>query len=118
MVFAFALHLARQYKLLDDTHRGHLFSRPVAWFLSLAAALGVGVYTWLSFNCRNKSECNEIHPYIAFVPLVSFVALRNISGVVRTRYSAFFAWFGRISLEVRPRRRDAPARDCDSRGDA
>ena len=26
--------------------------------------------------------------------------LRNISGVLRTRYSSFFAWFGRISLEL------------------
>jgi len=31
---------------------------------------------------------------------VSYIVLRNISGVLRTRYSSFFAWFGRISLEL------------------
>jgi hypothetical protein len=31
---------------------------------------------------------------------VSFVLLRNVSGWLRSRYSSFFAWFGRISLEL------------------
>lgn len=32
--------------------------------------------------------------------IVSFVILRNVFGVLRSRYSSFFAWFGRISLEL------------------
>lgn len=32
--------------------------------------------------------------------IISYIVLRNISGVLRTRYSTFFAWFGKISLEL------------------
>ena len=32
--------------------------------------------------------------------IVAFLLLRNISGVLRTQYSRFFAWFGQISLEL------------------
>lgn len=32
--------------------------------------------------------------------IVSYVTIRNLSGVLRTRYSTFFAWFGNISLEL------------------
>lgn len=37
---------------------------------------------------------------ISCFQIVSFILLRNIPGSLRTRYSSFFAWFGRISLEV------------------
>ncbi|KAG0423140.1 hypothetical protein HPB47_001077 [Ixodes persulcatus] len=32
--------------------------------------------------------------------IISYIILRNISGLLRTRYSTFFAWFGKISLEL------------------
>ena len=35
-----------------------------------------------------------------FFQIVSFVVMRNTFGWVRSRYSSFFAWFGRISLEL------------------
>lgn len=54
-----------------------------------------------AFTCRNKTECTELHPYLFFIPIVSFIILRNVSGLLRMRYSIFFAWFGKISLEVR-----------------
>jgi hypothetical protein len=41
-----------------------------------------------------------VHSYAVFVPIVAYAVLRNVSGVVRTRYSTMFAWFGRISLEL------------------
>jgi hypothetical protein len=34
------------------------------------------------------------------VQIVSYIFLRNVSGILRTRYSSFFAWFGRLSLEL------------------
>lgn len=42
----------------------------------------------------------QVHSYAVFVPIVAYAVLRNVSGVVRTRYSTMFAWFGRISLEL------------------
>lgn len=74
-------------------------------------------YTGFTFVCGKKIDCNEIHPYISFVPvrinfiwalsyfpllfqIISFILLRNISGWLRSRFSLLFAWFGKISLEV------------------
>lgn len=64
------------------------------------AIIGIGCYATVTFLCRNELECNEIHSYVMFIPIVSYIMLRNISGVLRTRYSSLFAWFGKISLEL------------------
>jgi len=32
--------------------------------------------------------------------IVAYICLRNIHESLRAKYSVFFAWFGRISLEV------------------
>lgn len=45
-------------------------------------------------------DCNEVHPYISFLPIISFTLLRNITGFVRSRYSSFFAWIGRLYIEM------------------
>lgn len=100
MVFALAFLLAQHYSLLDDNNHSNLFSPGIALSATLVSFIGLGSYTTFSFLCRNKLECNEIHSYTVFVPIISYVVLRNISGVLRTRYSSFFAWFGRISLEL------------------
>lgn len=33
--------------------------------------------------------------------ILAFILIRNIPGYARSIYSSFFAWFGKISLEVR-----------------
>lgn len=100
MLFAFAHHLLKQYHIVDDNNHGNLFSRGITLTATLASIIGIGIYATFAFLCRNKPECNEVHPYISFIPIISYVTLRNISGLLRTRYSTFFAWFGKISLEL------------------
>ncbi|KAI1285807.1 N-acetylneuraminate 9-O-acetyltransferase [Halotydeus destructor] len=100
MVFAFAYQVLKQHRLIHDNNHGSLFPKGVTVLLLIASCLGILIYEVFAFTCRNKSECNEIHPYIFFIPIVSFITLRNLSGLLRSRYSAFFAWFGRISLEL------------------
>lgn len=100
MVFAVAYMLAQKYSFLDDNNHSNLFSRGIALSTTLAALIGMGSYTTFTFLCRNQLECSEIHSYIVFIPIISYIVLRNISGILRTRYSSFFAWFGRISLEL------------------
>lgn len=100
MVFAVMYMLAQKYSFLDDNNHSNLFSRGIALSATLAALIGMGSYTTFTFLCRNQLECNEIHSYIVFLPIISYIVLRNISGILRTRYSSFFAWFGRISLEL------------------
>ncbi|XP_077544398.1 N-acetylneuraminate (7)9-O-acetyltransferase isoform X3 [Haemaphysalis longicornis] len=100
MLFGFGHYLLRQYRVLGDTHHGNLFSRGLSLSLALGALLGLGFYTTFAFVCRSKPDCNEVHAYIFFVPILSYIILRNMSGLLRARYSTFFAWFGKISLEL------------------
>ncbi|GAB6019038.1 hypothetical protein CHUAL_000666 [Chamberlinius hualienensis] len=100
MMFAFAYYLLRYHRLLDDNNHGNLFSRSISCASVFFSVIGLVVYSAFALLCRNKAECNEVHPYLAFLPILSYVILRNISGLLRTRYSTFFAWFGKISLEL------------------
>ncbi|UNI19138.1 N-acetylneuraminate 7-O(or 9-O)-acetyltransferase [Purpureocillium takamizusanense] len=47
-----------------------------------------------------KQEYNWWHPYASFVPIMGFVAARNVAAPVRVFYSRAFAWLGRCSLET------------------
>lgn len=100
MIYAACFHIAQKYNVFDDNNHGNLFSRRTSISVTLLALIGVGIYTSFSFLCRNVQNCEEIHSYILFIPIIGYVVLRNISGILRTRYSSFFAWFGRISLEL------------------
>ena len=44
--------------------------------------------------------CPQDHASYGLLQIVSYIILRNVPGWLRTRYSSFFAWFGKISLEV------------------
>ena len=95
---------------------------------------GIIAYSIFANMCYYKLNCEEIHPYIVFIPvsvfltnveilqihlayliskrlivtvsfnslfqIISFVILRNVSDILRSRHSSFFSWFGQISLEL------------------
>jgi N-acetylneuraminate 9-O-acetyltransferase len=100
MVFASLYMAAQKLNIIDDSNHGNLFSRRISLSSTLLAFAGIGFYSTFTFLCKNKLDCEEIHPYIVFIPIVSFIVLRNISGILRTRFSTLFAWFGKISLEL------------------
>ncbi|KAL4216929.1 N-acetylneuraminate 9-O-acetyltransferase [Mactra antiquata] len=101
MLFAFGYLILKRYKVINDVDNRNLFSTGgVSWMFTCLGIIGIGSYAAFSAFCRNKQECNEVHSYISFIPIVSFILIRNIPGGIRTRYSSFFAWFGRISLEL------------------
>ncbi|XP_072399865.1 N-acetylneuraminate (7)9-O-acetyltransferase [Diabrotica undecimpunctata] len=100
MIFGVIMVLSQRYNIFDDNNHSNLFSRGIALSSTLLALVGIGSYMMFTYLCRNELECSEIHSYIVFIPIVSFIFLRNISGVLRTRYSSLFAWFGEIYLEL------------------
>ncbi|KAK4010994.1 N-acetylneuraminate 9-O-acetyltransferase [Daphnia magna] len=101
MIFGLLYLNAQKFGLIDDSARHHLLSRTRIRFLVVVAALlGLGGYTAFTITCHSKPKCNEVHSYLAFLPIVSFIVLRNVFGPLRVRYSSFFAWFGKISLEL------------------
>lgn len=100
VVIASCLLIAKRYKVIDDCERHQLFSNGVTTLLGVLAVCGILCYFIVTSLCQNKDECLHIHPYISFLPIVSYIVLRNLLTWLRTRYSTFFAWFGRISLEL------------------
>ncbi|KAK7590435.1 hypothetical protein V9T40_002048 [Parthenolecanium corni] len=98
--FAFLLLLAQKFNLLDDNNHNNLFSPRVSFFAAVLALLGLIATSVYAVICPNKDEFVEIQSYISIVPIVCFILLRNVSGILRTRYSTMFAFFGRISLEL------------------
>lgn len=100
MCFSVLLIAGQKYNIFDDNNHSNLFQKRIALSATLVAFLGLGTYTIITFLCRTELECSEIHSYVVFIPIVSYIFLRNVSGMLRTRYSTFFAWFGEIHLEL------------------
>ncbi|KAG7295882.1 hypothetical protein JYU34_020966 [Plutella xylostella] len=100
IIFGTAYLLAQRYNLLDDNNHSNLFTPGLSLSATLLAFIGMGSYVTFTFFCNNTFDCNEIHSYVAFVPIVSYILLRNVSGALRTRHSTLFAWIGTFTLEL------------------
>eukprot|EP00095_Tigriopus_kingsejongensis_P006689 maker-scaffold25_size650667-snap-gene-1.20 protein:Tk06689 transcript:maker-scaffold25_size650667-snap-gene-1.20-mRNA-1 annotation:"conserved hypothetical protein" len=99
-MFAFSVALGHRYKLLDDVTGGSLWSRSTCAFVGILAGSGLAAFLAFALYCTGKEYCNSLHCYVSVIPIGSFILLRNLFGAIRSRYSSFFAWFGRISLEL------------------
>ncbi|KAH0950153.1 hypothetical protein HN011_002784 [Eciton burchellii] len=67
---------------------------------SVLALISLIAYTTFTILCHSVSECEEIHSYVAFIPILGYIALRNASLALRGKHSALLAGLGRISLET------------------
>ncbi|MBN3298086.1 CASD1 acetyltransferase, partial [Amia calva] len=100
MLFAFVYLLLQKCQVLSEGKGEPLFSNKVSNCLLFVSVVSFLTYSIWASSCRNKTECNELHPYISVVQILAFVLIRNIPGYARSVYSSFFAWFGKISLEL------------------
>ncbi|KAJ2767937.1 hypothetical protein IWQ57_003746 [Coemansia nantahalensis] len=66
----------------------------------LAAAAALGWYVWFELTRETKFVYNRWHPYVAWVPTLAFVVLRNATPWLRARSSGAFRFVGLISLEL------------------
>merc|ERR1712187_957811 len=48
----------------------------------------------------HKYKYNELHPFTSFIPITSWLILRNLIPCLRQRYLYFFAYLGRVTLET------------------
>lgn len=70
-------------------------------FTATIASLSLLSCFWtLAQRALSKEEHNRWQPYVSFIPILSFVALRNCHSFLRNHHSAAFAWLGRCSLET------------------
>ena len=59
----------------------------------LLSVLGLVGYFAFELRC-DKLEYNQYHPYISFIPILSFVVLRNALPLLRSTSSNAFIWIG------------------------
>ncbi|KAG8139000.1 putative CAS1 domain-containing protein [Naja naja] len=100
MLFAFIYLTFQKRQVLSEGKGEPLFPTKVSnIFLFISVVFFLTYSIWAS-SCKNKTECNEMHPSVSVVQILAFILIRNIPGYARSVYSSFFAWFGRISLEA------------------
>uniref|UniRef100_A0A670Y7C4 N-acetylneuraminate (7)9-O-acetyltransferase n=1 Tax=Pseudonaja textilis TaxID=8673 RepID=A0A670Y7C4_PSETE len=100
MLFAFIYLTFQKRQVLSEGKGEPLFPTKVSnIFLFISVVFFLTYSIWAS-SCKNKTECNEMHPSVSVVQILAFILIRNIPGYARSVYSSFFAWFGRISLEL------------------
>uniref|UniRef100_A0AAY4E5C5 N-acetylneuraminate (7)9-O-acetyltransferase n=1 Tax=Denticeps clupeoides TaxID=299321 RepID=A0AAY4E5C5_9TELE len=100
MLFAFIYLILQKCQVLSESKGEPLFSNKISNCLLFMSVVLFATYSIWASSCKNKTECNEMHPYISVVQILAFVLIRNIPGYARSLYSSFFAWFGKISLEL------------------
>ncbi|XP_074115979.1 N-acetylneuraminate (7)9-O-acetyltransferase isoform X3 [Cotesia typhae] len=69
-------------------------------FIPLIALVSLAAYTIFTLLCVSVSECEEIHSYIVFIPIIGYIVLRNSSFALKGKYSVLLAGIGKISLET------------------
>ncbi|XP_030644995.1 N-acetylneuraminate (7)9-O-acetyltransferase [Chanos chanos] len=100
MLFALVYLVLQKCQLLSEGKGEPLFSNKISNCLLFVSVVSFMTYSIWASSCKNKTECNEMHPYISVVQILAFILIRNIPGYARSLYSSFFAWFGKISLEL------------------
>ncbi|XP_060052201.1 N-acetylneuraminate 9-O-acetyltransferase isoform X2 [Erinaceus europaeus] len=100
MLFAFIYLALQKRQVLSEGKGEPLFSNRISNFLLFISVVSFLTYSIWASSCKNKAECNELHPSVSVVQILAFILIRNIPGYARSVYSSFFAWFGKISLEL------------------
>lgn len=64
--------------------------RTLSYLLSIFGLIG-----YFAFELRyNKFEYNQYHPYVSFIPVISFIILRNATPLLRSTSSRAYIWIG------------------------
>ncbi|XP_044535790.1 N-acetylneuraminate 9-O-acetyltransferase isoform X3 [Gracilinanus agilis] len=100
MLFAFVYLALQKHQLLSEGKGEPLLPSRVANVLLFVSVVSFLTYSIWASSCKTKAECNELHPAVSVVQILAFILIRNIPGYARSVYSSFFAWFGKISLEL------------------
>jgi len=66
----------------------------------IASCIALPIFFLFQTTRENKFVYNAYHPYLSWVPILSFIILRNATPCLRNSYSNAFAWLGKCSLET------------------
>lgn len=95
MLSAIGVTKFREYRVVE---------RPY-WPLISKISLGASCISLIWFfifelSRGSKFTYNAYHPFVSFVPILAFVALRNATSLLRSSYSSAFVFIGKCSLET------------------
>ncbi|KAI9732837.1 MAG: hypothetical protein M1834_003775 [Cirrosporium novae-zelandiae] len=60
----------------------------------------IPIFFLATYPLSTKKDYNAWHPYISWIPIISFVLLRNCHQRLQAVHSLEFAWLGKCSLET------------------
>ncbi|XP_045450859.1 N-acetylneuraminate 9-O-acetyltransferase [Melitaea cinxia] len=92
IMFALAYLVAQRHGIPEE-----LFTTRATLLATLLAVIAMAAYVALALLC-DSSSCDEIHSYVAWLPIAAYVMLRNLGSSQRS--SALFRWVGAITLEL------------------
>ncbi|GAA6009960.1 hypothetical protein JCM10207_002174 [Rhodosporidiobolus poonsookiae] len=95
MLTAYAFIKIKDLRLTDDP-RWPVWQR----YTIIASAVTMLGYFVFELTRESKFAYNAYHPYVAVLPVWSFVVLRNATPFLRSTSSKFFIFFGQCSLET------------------
>ncbi|KAF9568475.1 O-acetyltransferase [Agrocybe pediades] len=95
MLTAVVITRVREHRLMD-----HPYWPTATRVLVTMSGLVMIWYFVFAFYQESKFAYNVWHPYISFLPVLSFVILRNANALLRSSSSQAFAFAGRCSLEL------------------
>jgi N-acetylneuraminate 9-O-acetyltransferase len=68
--------------------------------LATTSAFSLTIFFVAIQSFPSKYDYNNFQPYISFIPILSYIILRNSHRQLRNRHSVVFAWLGKCSLET------------------
>ncbi|CUS09481.1 unnamed protein product [Tuber aestivum] len=66
------------------------------------SALAVPLFCLFLASLGEDDEYSTYHPYVSFIPILSYLALRNATPQLRNAHSYTLSWLGKCSLEAFP----------------
>jgi hypothetical protein len=85
-----------EYKISTNHVRAWRAARYTSLALSVLGLAGFFVFELT----QTKASYTKYHPYISWIPILSFVVIRNFFRIERNTHSRFFAFVGKFSLET------------------
>ncbi|KAG0006387.1 hypothetical protein BGZ79_000034 [Entomortierella chlamydospora] len=93
-LFAYGLTKAQEMSITSHPQWENI--RRTSIIVSVIGLLGYFMYG----SSTQKFEYNLWHPYISWIPIISFVILRNSTAALRNTVSTFYTFIGKCSLET------------------
>ncbi|KAF9435803.1 hypothetical protein BGZ76_005487 [Entomortierella beljakovae] len=93
-LFAYGLIKAQEFSITAHPHWDKVRNATI-----IASAVGLFGYFVFSSSIQ-KFDYNLLHPYVSWIPIVSFVVLRNSTAQLRNTVSTFYTFVGKCSLET------------------